>query len=59
MREKLKKADSAVGDLIEGGFNLVVVNDGTLAAHAAADVMAGEHNQRVAALILERALAPE
>jgi hypothetical protein len=52
MREKLRKADPAVGDVIEEGFNLVVVNDGTLAAHAAAIRMSNEHNNRVAALIV-------
>lgn len=51
--EELKNADPAVGRLLASGeFELVSVNDGTLAAHAAASRIGEFEYGRVAALIL-------
>lgn len=49
--ERLRQADPATVDLLDGDFDLVVVNDGTLSAHAAASTLSNERHKRVAALI--------
>jgi predicted NBD/HSP70 family sugar kinase len=49
--ERLTKADPAVGEILDEGFNLVAVNDGTLSAHAAAKLVSEFAHESVAGLI--------
>jgi len=49
---ELEKADPSTARLFEEGFNLIAVNDGELAAHAAALKMGEGKYAKVAALIL-------
>jgi predicted NBD/HSP70 family sugar kinase len=50
--DKLVETDSAMTSLLEAGFRVVPVNDGELAAHAAASRIGEYGYDRVAALIL-------
>jgi hypothetical protein len=52
LREELNNADSEVGRVIDEGFTLLAVNDGTLSAHSAADHYGDNKYGRVAALIV-------
>lgn len=52
LRQELNKSDPAIGRLIEEGFSIVAVNDGTLAAQAAALRVGQGGYDRVAALIV-------
>lgn len=50
--EELSAADTAAGRLMEDGFQLIAVNDGELAAQAAASRVGEHHYDKTAALIL-------
>lgn len=52
LEQKLAKADSACSNLAEQGFRVVAVNDGDLAAQAAALVVSQGQHDRVADIIL-------
>lgn len=52
LKTELEEADSAVGELFEQGFRLVAVNDGDLAAHAAATVVGQGEYDKAADIIL-------
>lgn len=50
--QELSAVDSAVGQLLDDNFSLIAVNDGELAAQAAANRIGGYKHSRTAALIL-------
>lgn len=52
LRAELEKSDSAVGDIFEQGFRLIAVNDGDLAAHAAATRIGEGEYDKAADIIL-------